>query len=114
MDIEARAHAVGVYLQVAAGVGIVFGLHGLIGLGFAAAVAAARAVDLGHDAAGVLLWLLLGWGMGLSVAQLAYVVPAFALAWRVRRPLALGVALGGALTAALHTTCWGAVWLTRS
>lgn len=86
-----------VFLQVAFGVMLTFALHVLVGctLAFTGTVAGAVAQ---------LSWL---WLMGLSVAQLAYVGPAALAMAFVRKPIALGMIIGAAITLLLQGTCYG-------
>ena len=45
---------------------------------------------------------------GISVGQLGYVIPAFLVAYRLRRNVAAGIAIGAILTVSLQGACYGA------
>ena len=53
----------------------------------------------------------IGWFLGLPLLQLLYVVPAGIVAWRARRPLALGIALGALITFLLYSVCYGSLFV---
>ncbi|MEQ1502061.1 MAG: hypothetical protein ABMB14_07505 [Myxococcota bacterium] len=97
---------VATYLQAAAGIGLVVVANALVGAALAAGVGLAG----GTSYADWFAMLGIGWMMGLGLAQLVYVVPMFAVAWFVRRPLALGIGLGALLILMLQTTCYGLVF----
>ena len=47
------------------------------------------------------------WLAAIGLGQLPYVVPAAIALWFVRRPIALGVVIGAALTFTLNGACFG-------
>jgi hypothetical protein len=103
-----RERGTAVFLQVGAGILLVPLLHlaaGLVlwGLGLAISSLPVSGGSPTELLAGVGAFWLFGIGLG----QLPYVVPvAIALSF-VRRPLALGVVIGAALTLALNGACVG-------
>lgn len=55
---------------------------------------------------------VVGWpgmfALSLSISQLGYVGPAFLIAYRVRKNVAAGIAIGALLTVSLQGACYGA------
>lgn len=97
-----------VFLQVAAGMVLTFVLHAVVGLllfGLAATVESARDSLPNTVVQSVpMFWIF--WLGGLSCAQLAYLLPAGIASWFVRRPLALGIAIGAGITILLQGSCY--------
>ncbi|MCB9699344.1 MAG: hypothetical protein H6738_21360 [Alphaproteobacteria bacterium] len=92
-----RPSAAAVFLQLGLGVFLTFALHVVIGGPLWMVGSVFSPVE---SLAGA-------WLMGLSVAQLLYVVPvAIAMAF-VRRPIALGMLIGAAITFLLQSACYG-------
>lgn len=92
-----RPSATVVFLQLALGVFLTFALHLVVG---GPLWALASVFDSVSFLAGM-------WLMGLSIVQLLYVGPvALALAF-VRRPIALGMLIGAAITFLLQSACYG-------
>lgn len=92
-----RPSATTVFLQVAVGFALTFVLHGVVGFTL---FLVGTLVPLVNTAASM-------WLMGLGVAQFVYILPtALALAF-VRRPLALGMSIGAAITFLLQGACYG-------
>ena len=104
--VRTRDQGAAVFLEVGAGVGLVTLMHGIAGIAMGGLTVAADAVPVGGLADVVrplpFLWLML-----IGLGQLPYVVPAAIGLWFVRRPLALGVVVGAALTFTLNGACFG-------
>lgn len=91
-----------VYLELGAGIVLVGGLHAAV------AVAMGTAAFLGGDAVlDVMAQIGIVWALFLGLTQWLYVAPAVVVAWVVRRPLAMGMLIGGGLTFLLNTACYG-------
>lgn len=103
-----------VFGGLVAGVGVALGLHGVVGaLMLLVMWAGSAASSAGWYAAGE--WSMViagGWLMFIGLTQGAYLLPAFVIAWIVRRPVALGVAIGAAATFLLNGACFGWVFAT--
>jgi hypothetical protein len=95
-----------VYLQLGAGIVLTFALHLLALAGLTAAAWAALA--LGAEGPAEALAVAGGvLALGIGLAQVVYVLPAVAVTWVVRRPLALGILVGAGLTFVLNSACYG-------
>lgn len=106
-----RDSGAGVFLQVGAGVLLVPLMHVVAGLALGGlALASTSAAPALGDLGNALQSLPFLWMMGIGLAQLPYVVPAAIGLWFVRRPLALGVVIGAALTLTLNGACYGFVF----
>lgn len=102
-----------VFAWMCAGIGIVLLMHGTAGVIFALLTAAggqAASMGLPYQVSEWPMLLASIWAMGIGCTQGAYVLPAFAVAWVVRRPVALGIAVGAALTFLLNGACYGFVF----
>lgn len=96
-----------VFLQVGLGIGLTFLLHAMVGGGLAAASAAAVSIDPQGIVGGLVSMVFGYWVMGVGVMQLVYVLPVAIAAAFVRRPIALGLVIGAALTFVLQGACYG-------
>ncbi|MCA9490162.1 MAG: hypothetical protein KC621_09565 [Myxococcales bacterium] len=99
-----RPSATAVFLQLGLGIFLTFALHVVIG----------GPLWLLADVFSPIGDLAVAWLMGLSLAQVLYVGPvALAVAF-VRRPIALGMLIGAAITFLLQSACYGlAFWLLK-
>jgi hypothetical protein len=102
-----RDHGAGVFLQVGAGVLLVPLLHVVAGLAMGGLAVAVESAGPVGGAADLLRPLPFLWLMGIGLGQLPYVLPAAIGLWFVRRPIALGVVIGAALTFTLNGACFG-------
>ncbi|MCA9490161.1 MAG: hypothetical protein KC621_09560 [Myxococcales bacterium] len=100
------------FLQVGLGIGLTFLLHLVVGGGLIMASAVAVSIDP-NGPIGALVGMGFGyWAIGVGVVQLVYVVPVAIPAAFVRRPIALGMVIGAALTFVLQGACYGLGALT--
>lgn len=111
---EPRSTPLGVFAQLVGGVTLVMAMHLTVGLVLLLAVwftASFEALFRGPLVAvpALVAWGAIAWLALVGLFQGAYVLPAFAIAWIFRRPVALGVAVGAALTLLLNGACFG--WL---
>ncbi len=104
-----QQHGTAVFLQVGLGIGLVFLLHLIVGGSLWGAVALAD--TFGQPVADDLGPVLVTWMASLGVGQVLYVGPVAAALFFVRRPIALGMAIGAALTFLLQGACYGFVGL---
>ena len=98
-----------VFLQVGLGIVLVFLLHAIVGGSLWGAASAAA--FFGGTVAEALNAVALMWAVGLGIVQALYVLPVAAALFFVRRPIALGMAIGAALTFVLQGACYGALAL---
>lgn len=109
---KASGSTTGVFLQVGLGVASTFLLHVVVGGGLTAAVAVATSVSAQNVVTGLLSMALGYWAMGVGMLQVFYVGPVALAAAFVRRPIALGMVIGAAVTFLLQGACYGLFALT--
>ena len=107
--------AAAVYAQMAIGCAATFVLHLLAGLLLLALAAGASVVGsgAGGQVVGAMLGLAYVGVFAIGLSQWVYLTPIAALVFVRRRPLALGLIIGGMLTVLLNTSCF-AILLTSS
>ncbi len=106
-----------VFLQLGLGVFSTFVLHAVVGGLFWLASLVGAALNRGWVPGGspVALvldlpgTLLVAWAFSVGLSQVLYVGPAALVALFVRRPIALGLLIGAAITFLLQSACYGLV-----